>query len=669
MLLPTYLAAALDDTPLNLDAVALSPTVGWWLFLLILCLFLMIFVQGDRWRRFWLTMEDPRTIGLFRIAFAFFVICDVNDFWEYFRMLFTSEGIFTADVVREIHASGQFKGYGDGFGDDPLGFFDWQALWLWLQGPKYSLLYFWDSPTFFWAHLVIFELITALFMVGLWSRVTGALSFFGMMSIFYRNHLFWEGTEVVYITMFVYLLCARSGHAYSVDNWLRCRKLRKAGLLSTRDGPGAGAGAPPSEAHPRGLQAIYRGIPTWPRRIMQLQVATIMVTTGLLKNGSVWGNGDAVYYAWNLDHFYRFYPQRLSAIFGTNLLRFATHFAHFGEIFFCLIIVGVALRHAERQPPLSERQRWVMRACFLGMVISAMMMTVTVWPVHITMGFRVEWFIAIWLSFFAALWGVWLLLGYRPLTVSLRVPFSKGATRRAFTLDRAWMRRWTVGRRVWMTVYVMIMGGIFVLMNIGQFQTVMLTSVLVFLDGDETAKILRWCGHKLARVVPGLPHDVARGEPIIPVEDPALPRLHRDNIRFPTFAIAAIAAALFGGVAIRGLWEPVWPWDWIWRYGAVAINHWPGLCYGVVSLPWGGHPSATLRDVQSGLGWVHDTYMLDGIDKAVLRGPLVVRPTPPWFVGNRHALAVARRLVALEAEPGWRKVPGVILAALLGRAG
>lgn len=105
------------------------------------------------------------------------------------------------------------------------------------------------------------------------------------------------------------------------------------------------------------------------------------------------------------------------------------------------------------------------------------------------------------------------------------------------------------------------------------------------------------------------------------------------------------------------------------RYGAVAINHWPGLCYGVVSLPWGGHPSATLRDVQSGLGWVHDTYMLDGIDKAVLRGPLVVRPTPPWFVGNRHALAVARRLVALEAEPGWRKVPGVILAALLGRAG
>ncbi len=103
------------------------------------------------------------------------------------------------------------------------------------------------------------------------------------------------------------------------------------------------------------------------------------------------------------------------------------------------------------------------------------------------------------------------------------------------------------------------------------------------------------------------------------------------------------------------------------RYGTVAINHWPGLGYGMVTLPWGGHPSATLRDVQSGLGWVHNTYMLEGIDKAVLRGSLVMRPTPPWFVGNRKGVAVARRLIDLEAAPSWTKVPGVALAALFGR--
>ena len=84
------------------DAVALSPTVGWWLFVCTLCLFATIFAQGDRWRRFWLTMEDPRTIGLFRILFAFFVICDMNDFWEYFRMLFTSEGDSAAPFIYNV---------------------------------------------------------------------------------------------------------------------------------------------------------------------------------------------------------------------------------------------------------------------------------------------------------------------------------------------------------------------------------------------------------------------------------------------------------------------------------------------------------------------------------------------------------------------------------------
>jgi aldehyde dehydrogenase (NAD(P)+) len=102
------------------------------------------------------------------------------------------------------------------------------------------------------------------------------------------------------------------------------------------------------------------------------------------------------------------------------------------------------------------------------------------------------------------------------------------------------------------------------------------------------------------------------------------------------------------------------------RYGTVAVNHWPAIGYGTASLPWGGHPSATLKDVQSGLGWVHNSYMIEGIEKSVLRGPLRVFPTPPWFVGNRRGLKVAQRLVALEAEPRWTRVPAVALAALWG---
>jgi acyl-CoA reductase-like NAD-dependent aldehyde dehydrogenase len=101
------------------------------------------------------------------------------------------------------------------------------------------------------------------------------------------------------------------------------------------------------------------------------------------------------------------------------------------------------------------------------------------------------------------------------------------------------------------------------------------------------------------------------------------------------------------------------------RYGTVAINHWPALGYGVGTLPWGGHPSSTLRNIGSGLGWVHNSFMLEGIEKVVVRGPLVVRPQPLWFAGNPKAVAVARRMTEHESAPSWRTVASVVATALL----
>jgi aldehyde dehydrogenase (NAD(P)+) len=100
------------------------------------------------------------------------------------------------------------------------------------------------------------------------------------------------------------------------------------------------------------------------------------------------------------------------------------------------------------------------------------------------------------------------------------------------------------------------------------------------------------------------------------------------------------------------------------RYGTVAINHWPALGYAIGSTPWGGHPSASLKNIQSGLGWVHNTFMLGGIDKAIVRGALRVRPTPVWFYDNRKASALGPRLIDMESSPSWLKLPGVLLRAL-----
>lgn len=100
------------------------------------------------------------------------------------------------------------------------------------------------------------------------------------------------------------------------------------------------------------------------------------------------------------------------------------------------------------------------------------------------------------------------------------------------------------------------------------------------------------------------------------------------------------------------------------RYGTVAVNHWPALGYAFGTTPWGGHETSTLRDIQSGLGWVHNSCMLEGIDKSVVRGGLVVRPTPVWFFDNAKAGAMAPRVARMEAAPSLWKVPGLVAAAL-----
>ncbi len=102
------------------------------------------------------------------------------------------------------------------------------------------------------------------------------------------------------------------------------------------------------------------------------------------------------------------------------------------------------------------------------------------------------------------------------------------------------------------------------------------------------------------------------------------------------------------------------------RYGTVAVNHWPALVYGMVTAPWGGHPSSTLANVQSGLGFVHNTVMLGNIEKAILRGPLTAFPRPPVFYDHRKMDIVAERLMHYYARPGWSRLPPVAMAALRG---
>lgn len=100
------------------------------------------------------------------------------------------------------------------------------------------------------------------------------------------------------------------------------------------------------------------------------------------------------------------------------------------------------------------------------------------------------------------------------------------------------------------------------------------------------------------------------------------------------------------------------------RYGTISVNQWCALGFAWMSTPWGGYPGATLQDIQSGVGTVHNTYMLDKPEKTVIYGKLRLFPKPLWFSTHRGPDRVAAELLNLYAQPGLSKLPKLFATAL-----
>jgi len=102
------------------------------------------------------------------------------------------------------------------------------------------------------------------------------------------------------------------------------------------------------------------------------------------------------------------------------------------------------------------------------------------------------------------------------------------------------------------------------------------------------------------------------------------------------------------------------------RYGTVCVNAFPGMSFGLANPPWGAYPGSTPQDIQSGQGWVHNTAMLEGIEKVVARFPFMSFPKLPYFPSHRTVNVMMRRFTALEENGSWLKLPGVVAAAIRG---
>jgi aldehyde dehydrogenase (NAD(P)+) len=102
------------------------------------------------------------------------------------------------------------------------------------------------------------------------------------------------------------------------------------------------------------------------------------------------------------------------------------------------------------------------------------------------------------------------------------------------------------------------------------------------------------------------------------------------------------------------------------RYGVIAVNAFIGMPFVLAAPTWGAYPGSTPEDIQSGSGVVHNTSMLEGVEKAVLRAPLTTFPKPGYFASHRRSHKMMPKLVAMEENARWAKVPGIVFDAMRG---
>ncbi|MEM6729697.1 MAG: aldehyde dehydrogenase family protein, partial [Pseudomonadota bacterium] len=114
------------------------------------------------------------------------------------------------------------------------------------------------------------------------------------------------------------------------------------------------------------------------------------------------------------------------------------------------------------------------------------------------------------------------------------------------------------------------------------------------------------------------------------------------------------------------------------RYGAIGVNIWSGAAFAFPHMPWGAFPGHTLADVGSGIGKVHNAFMFDRAEKAVVWGPWApfprslkegqgtLMPKPPWFVTHKSADKAAEALTEFTAKPKLGRLARLIWHNLRG---
>lgn len=492
-----------------------------WLWIAIALLLAFFVLRPELWRRIWFQRIDPRGPALARMALGITLVWTFVDFLVIDgEWLFTDQGMLLTDMARK-----NYGGKMRTLWDPEHGFEHWYDPLIVLTD-RWSVLFVRSDPPFVYTIFGLLFLFGTMMTIGLFTRVSTFMSWLLMLQLYNYNPIYYTGGDTVMRVMMFLAIFIDWGQAYSVDAWRR----RRRAILS-------GATQIPAP----------RRIAAWPIRLFMIQLACIYCATGLLKSGKTWANGTALYYALNLDHFYRIPAFTLYAWADQlYITRVMTVVVHWWEMLFPLVFIGEFLRGVDddqrRGTWVGPVPRWTFYA--LGLVGSILVVwSAPTWarlfPLVVLGGLifidrrfltepdtsgkgLVAWTIRVlsWscLVGFLVIAGLFASLGVHyyytpppqgpawlqdkeqlrplalaatiaiPLLVALVVVILRRFTPRVYVFVRDWL----LGKRLWLTMGVLMHIGIDLTMNVGTFVQVMIAVYPAWLGGDDVEAFWRY---------------------------------------------------------------------------------------------------------------------------------------------------------------------------------
>ncbi|MEX0591837.1 MAG: aldehyde dehydrogenase family protein [Nitriliruptoraceae bacterium] len=91
------------------------------------------------------------------------------------------------------------------------------------------------------------------------------------------------------------------------------------------------------------------------------------------------------------------------------------------------------------------------------------------------------------------------------------------------------------------------------------------------------------------------------------------------------------------------------------NYGTVMINHFPGVGFGLMTTPWGSYDDDE---------WAHNTFMLDRVEKSVVKGPFRPVAKPPWMHDHRTLRHLGPALARYLATDDAKALPRIAWSVL-----